>query len=91
MWIDELTDNEREVLRAAECEGEYDGFGFSYEIAIYNYARIPGSTARGALASLVKKGILEHRRFKEEDAWWNYYNVPDEQKIHELRRYFGRE
>ncbi len=39
MWIDDLTDGEREVLRVAEIEGEYTGpFGFSYEIAIYNYA-----------------------------------------------------
>lgn len=91
MWIDELTDNEREVLRAAECEGSYEApFGFSYEIAIYNYARISETSSRGALASLVKKGILHHDRFREDGMLWNYYSVPDKQKIKELRDYFGR-
>ena len=89
MWIDDLTDGEREVLRVAEIEGEYTGlFGFSYEIAIYNYAKLSVNGMKGALSSLVKKGILSHRRFREDGALWNYYTVTSEEKANELRKYF---
>lgn len=89
MWIDDLTENEREVLRVGEIEEEYDGYyGFSYEISVYNYATCPATDARGALASLVKKGILNHKRFKEDGSWWNYYQVIDENKVKDLREYF---
>lgn len=89
MWIDELTDGEREVLRVAEIEGEYTGpFGFSYEIAIYNYANLSVNAMKGALSSLVKKGILSHRKIKEDGSWWNYYSVTSEEKANELREYF---
>ena len=89
MWIDDLTDGEREVLRVAEIEGEYTGpFGFSYEIAIYNYAELSVNGMKGALSSLVKKGILNHRRIKEDGQWWNYYSVTSEEKANELREYF---
>ena len=92
MWIDDLTENEREVLRTGEIEEEYTGaYGFSYEISVYNYANISVNKAKGALSSLVKKGILNHRRFKEDGNWWNYYTVTDEEKVKDLRKYFGYE
>ena len=77
MWIDDLTSNEKEVLRVGEIEEEYEGaYGFSYD------------NMKGALSSLVRKGILNHRRFKEDGNWWNYYTVTSSEKANELREYF---
>ena len=89
MWIDDLTSNEKEVLRVGEIEEEYEGaYGFSYEISVYNYANLSVNNMKGALSSLVKKGILNHRRFKEDGSWWNYYTVTSSEKANELREYF---
>lgn len=70
-------------------KGEYTGLcGFSYEISIYNYAKLSVNGMKGALSSLVKKGILNHKRFKADGNWWNHYTVIDEEKANELREYF---
>ena len=89
MWIDDLTSNEKEVLRVGEIEEEYEGaYGFSYEISVYNYANLSVNNMKGALSSLVRKGILNHRRFKEDGNWWNYYTVTSSEKANELREHF---
>lgn len=72
-----LTENEKEVLRAGGIEGDYE-MGFDYEVCVWNYMNISDKVARGALASLVKKGVLDHRRFKEDGQTWNMYYVNDE-------------
>lgn len=72
-----LTENEKEVLRAGGIEGDYE-YGFSYEVCVWNYMHISDKVARGALSSLVKKGILTHRRVREDGMLWNIYSVNDE-------------
>lgn len=68
-----LTENEIKVLESAKEEwGSFDD-GFSYEIQVYNYADIDSNGAKGALSSLVQKGILIHKRIKEDGQVWNYY------------------
>jgi len=84
--IDTLTDNEKEILRVAEIEGDYDCF--DYEISIWEYMNISENQAKGALSSLVKKGILNHRRIKEDGKWWNYYSVTSDELKKEFREYF---
>lgn len=87
MWIDDLTENEKEVLKVAEYEGDYD-WGFSYEVCIWNYMEISEYAARGALSSLVKKGILSHQRQREDGMLWNIYRVINPEHIKDLREYF---
>lgn len=69
-----LTENEKEVLRAAGIEGDYEE-GFDYEVCVWNYVKLDGKVARGALSSLVKKGVLTHKRCREDGEVWNYYWV----------------
>ena len=84
-----LTENEIEVLKAATCEyGTFDG-GFTYEIQIYNYANLGSNASKGALSSLVKKGILNHKRVREDGVLWNYYYGTDGY-VEELNEKFGK-
>lgn len=84
-----LTENEVEVLKAATCEcGTFDG-GFTYEIQIYNYANMGSNASKGALSSLVKKGILNHKRVREDGVLWNYYYGTDDY-VEELNEKFGK-
>ena len=85
----DLTENEIEILKSATCENGTFEYGFTYEIQVYNYSRVYGKTARGALASLVKKGILRHNRVREDGTLWNYYYGTDEY-MEELNKQFGR-
>lgn len=84
-----LTENEIEVLKSATCENGTFEYGFTYEIQVYNYSSVYGTKARGALASLVKKGILRHNRVREDGTLWNYYYGTDEY-MEELNKQFGR-
>lgn len=85
----DLTENEIEILKSATCENGTFEYGFTYEIQVYNYSSVYGKTARGALASLVKKGILRHNRVREDGTLWNYYYGTDEY-MEELNKQFGR-
>ena len=68
-----LTDNEIEVLKSATCENGSFIYGFTYEIQVYNYTSLSEKVARGVLSSLVKKGILNHKRCKYDGLVWNHY------------------
>lgn len=84
-----LTENEIEVLKSATCENGTFEYGFTYEIQVYNYSNVYETKARGALSSLVKKGILIHNRVREDGTLWNYYYGAKEY-IDELNERFGR-
>lgn len=85
-----LTENEIAVLKSATCEYGTFEYGFTYEIQVYNYSNVYSKVARGALSSLVKKGILRHKRVREDGTLWNYY-YGNEEYLAELNERFGKQ
>lgn len=84
-----LTDNEIDVLKSAVCEDGSFRTGFTYEIQVYNYTKISTNASKGALSSLVKKGILKHKRVREDSFIWNFY-YGTENYVNELEEKFGK-